>query len=69
VLAIVTAVVNAYTTGTTPQGVLNGFHPALVVSVAAALIGAAAVGLRVPRRAAAAAAELDGEAQVEAEAA
>jgi EmrB/QacA subfamily drug resistance transporter len=66
VLAIVTAVINAYTTGRTPQGVLNGFHPALVVSVAAALIGAAAVGLRLPRRAAAAAAELDSEAEAEA---
>jgi hypothetical protein len=31
--------------------VLDGFHPALVVSVSAALVGAAAVGLRLPRRA------------------
>lgn len=66
VLAIVAAVINAYTDGTTAQGVLDGFHPALVVSVAAALIGAAAVGLRVPRRAAATAAELESETEAEA---
>jgi hypothetical protein len=67
VLAIVTAVINAYTNGATPQGVLDGFHPALVVSVAAALVGAAAVGLRMPRRSGALAAELDGDAEPEVE--
>jgi sugar phosphate permease len=45
VLAVVTAVNNAYTGGPTPQGLLDGFHPALVVSVIAAVAGAAAVGL------------------------
>jgi EmrB/QacA subfamily drug resistance transporter len=70
VLAIVTAVINAHTDGATPQGLLDGFHPALVVSVVAALIGAAAVGLRLPLRAAAAVeAELEPEVEPEVEAA
>jgi len=38
VLAVVTAVNNANTGGLTPRGLLDGFHPALVVSVVAALI-------------------------------
>jgi MFS family permease len=50
VLAVVTAVINANTVGTTRQDLLDGFHPALVVSVLAALAGAAAVGLRRPQR-------------------
>jgi EmrB/QacA subfamily drug resistance transporter len=70
VLAIVTAVINANTDGTTAQGLLDGFHPALVVSVFAALAGAAAVGLRLPRRAAQAAEpELEAEVEPEVEAA
>jgi MFS family permease len=70
VLAIVTAVINANTDGSTPQGLLDGFHPALVVSVAAALAGAAAVGLRLPARAASAREpELDADVEPEVEAA
>jgi EmrB/QacA subfamily drug resistance transporter len=47
VLAVVTAVNNANvgTDGST-QALLDGFHPALVVSVIAAVVGVAAVGLR-----------------------
>jgi len=69
VLAVVTAVNNANTGGSTPQGLLDGFHPALLVSLLAALVGATAVGLRVPRRAAVAAAEEVPEPTTEAEAA
>jgi MFS family permease len=70
VLAVVTAVINANTDGTSPQGLLDGFHPALFVSVFAALAGAAAVGLRIPRRAGeAVVAELETDAQPEVEAA
>jgi EmrB/QacA subfamily drug resistance transporter len=70
VLAIVTAVINANTVGTTPQDILNGFHPALLVSVFAALAGAAAVGIRRPRRAAQPVTdELEADAEPEAEAA
>jgi EmrB/QacA subfamily drug resistance transporter len=70
VLAIVTAVINANTDGTTAQGLLDGFHPALAVSVFAALAGAAAVGLRIPRRAVRAVeAELEVEVEPEVEAA
>ncbi|HVU78279.1 MAG TPA: MFS transporter [Gaiellaceae bacterium] len=70
VLAIVTAVIDANTTGTTPQDTLNAFHPALVVSVLAALAGAAAVGLRRPARAVEpVVAELEVEAEPEVEAA
>jgi MFS family permease len=50
VLAIVTAVNNANTGGQTPRGLLDGFHPALLVSVVAALAGATIVGTRVRRR-------------------
>jgi Na+/melibiose symporter-like transporter len=49
VLAVVTAVVNANTgAGGTPQALLDGFHPALVVPVIAGLLGilAIATGLR-----------------------
>jgi MFS family permease len=68
VLAVVTAVNNANTGGTTAQGLLDGFHPALVVSVLAAVVGAAAVGVRFPRRAhAAVEAELGAEPDVEPE--
>jgi EmrB/QacA subfamily drug resistance transporter len=70
VLAIVTAVINARTDGTTPQGLLDGFHPALFVSVSAALVGALAVGARLPRRATEPAVEeFDVESEAEAEAA
>jgi MFS family permease len=70
VLAIVTAVINANTDGATPQGLLDGFHPALFVSVFAALTGAAAVGLRLPGRASVGAeAELEAEIEPDAEAA
>lgn len=51
VLAIVTAVVNANTSGWSPQDILNGFHAALFVAVAVALLGVVAM---VHRRAAAA---------------
>jgi predicted MFS family arabinose efflux permease len=69
VLAVVTAVINANTVDASPQGQLDGFHPALAVSVFAALAGAAAVGLRLPRRAAAAETEGAEELQPEVEAA
>jgi MFS family permease len=70
VLAIVTAVVNANTgVGGTPQALLDGFHPALAVPVAAGLLGilAMASGLRT-RTAVAAEPELD-EFEIEVEAA
>jgi hypothetical protein len=69
VLGVVTAVNNANTGGSTPQGLLDGFHPALLVSLLAALVGATAVGLRLPRRAAVGAADETPEAATEAEAA
>ena len=69
VLAVVTAVNNAKTGGSTPQGLLDGFHPALLVSVLAALIGATAVGLPLRRRAAVETVALNPEAEPEAEAA
>ena len=51
VLAVVTAVNNANTGGDgSPQALLDGFHPALAVSVIAAVLGIAAIGLRWPRR-------------------
>jgi EmrB/QacA subfamily drug resistance transporter len=56
VLAIVTAVNNSYT-GAGPQAVLDGFHAALYVSVAASLFGVVALVAR-PRVAVAPAAEL-----------
>jgi sugar phosphate permease len=49
-LAIVTAVINANIgRGGSPQAVLDGFHAALFVSVAAALLGLAAMLRRAPR--------------------
>jgi EmrB/QacA subfamily drug resistance transporter len=46
-LAVVTAVNNANVgSDTSAQSLLDGFHPALLVSVVAALLGLAAVGLR-----------------------
>jgi hypothetical protein len=47
VLAVVRAVVNAGTPGTSAQGVLDGFHAALAVPLAGAVLGAPALlGLR-----------------------
>jgi EmrB/QacA subfamily drug resistance transporter len=47
VLAVVTAVNNANAgPGDSPQALLDGFHPALTVSMIAAVLGVAAVGLR-----------------------
>jgi hypothetical protein len=46
VLAVVTAVNNANVgSDGSAQALLDGFHPALVVSVVAAVLGVAAVGL------------------------
>jgi MFS family permease len=67
VLAVVTAVNKANTGGSTPQGLLDGFHPAIVVSLLAAVVGATVVGLRLPRRRAVVAVELEPELEVEAE--
>jgi EmrB/QacA subfamily drug resistance transporter len=51
-LAIVTAVNNANVgSDGSAQALLDGFHPALTVSVAASLLGLAAIALRWPRRA------------------
>lgn len=49
VLAVVTAVDNANTTSGSAQGLLNGFQAALYVSLAAAVLGVIATGLRVNR--------------------
>jgi EmrB/QacA subfamily drug resistance transporter len=68
VLAVVTAVNNANTGGASPQGLLDGFHPAIAVSVIAAVLGVAAMGLRVRRRAAPVF-EAEPEVEIEAEAA
>jgi EmrB/QacA subfamily drug resistance transporter len=47
VLAVVTAVNNANTgNGGSPQALLDGFHPAIAVSLAVALLGVAAMTLR-----------------------
>jgi EmrB/QacA subfamily drug resistance transporter len=46
VLAVVTAVNNASATGSSPQGLLDGFHAAVLVSLVAAALGVAATGLR-----------------------
>jgi MFS family permease len=46
VLAVVTAVVNANTTGATPEDVLAGYHAAVFVAVGAAVLGVAAMLLR-----------------------
>jgi hypothetical protein len=51
ILAIVTAVNNANVgVGDSAQAMLDGFHPALAVSVIASLLGIIAIGVRVPRR-------------------
>jgi EmrB/QacA subfamily drug resistance transporter len=72
-LAIVTAVNNAYTgLGGSPQALLDGFRPAIVVSVIIAGLGVLAMAFRRPAPAAAAEAEPEpdvGEVEVEAEAA
>jgi EmrB/QacA subfamily drug resistance transporter len=53
VLAVVTAVNNAYVgSDGSDQALLDGFHPALVVSVAAALLGVVALALPLRRQAA-----------------
>jgi EmrB/QacA subfamily drug resistance transporter len=50
-LAIVTAVNNANVgVGGSAQAMLDGFHPALAVSVIASLLGIIAIGVRLPRR-------------------
>jgi hypothetical protein len=68
-LAIATAVNNANVgLGGTPQALLDGFHPALVVSVIASLLGIAAIGMRRPRLRREIAVELPVEAEVETEA-
>jgi len=47
VLAVVTAVNNANVgSGGSPQALLDGFHAALIVSVIAAVLGVAAIGLK-----------------------
>jgi EmrB/QacA subfamily drug resistance transporter len=71
VLAVVTAVNSAYTgAGSSPQALLDGFQPALAVSLIVAVLGLAAMGLRGRRRVAATEeAGLEPEAEVEAEAA
>jgi EmrB/QacA subfamily drug resistance transporter len=69
-LAIVTAVINANVGADgSAQALLDGFHPALVVSVIAAVLGVAAVGLgrrTEPQIAAGAVAEVEPEAEAEA---
>src|SRR5581483_1109329 len=53
VLAVVTALDNAAAgAARTPQAMLDGFHAALVVSLAAGVVGLLAIGSRIPRRAA-----------------
>jgi EmrB/QacA subfamily drug resistance transporter len=74
VLAVVTAVNSAYTgSGGSAQALLDGFRPAIVVSVIVAALGVLAVGLRRPARSVDAEAEpepeVDGEVEIEAEAA
>ena len=68
VLAVVTAVNNANTgIGSSGQALLDGFHPAIAVSVIAAVLGLAAMGLRV-RRSAVPVLEAEPEVEVEVEA-
>jgi EmrB/QacA subfamily drug resistance transporter len=72
VLAVVTAVNDAYQgAGGDADALLAGFHPALAVSVIAAVLGVAAVALRLrrPERARATEPQPQGEAELEAEAA
>jgi MFS family permease len=69
VLAVVTAVNNANTgSDGSPQALLDGFHPALAVSVIAAVLGVAAMALR-GRAVQAVPAAAEPEPEVEAEAA
>jgi MFS family permease len=69
VLAVVTAVNNANTgSDGSPQALLDGFHPAIAVSLIAAVLGVAAVALRARTRAVPAV-ETEPEPEVEAEAA
>jgi MFS family permease len=66
-LAIVTAVNNANVgSGGSAQALLDGFHPALAVSVIASLLGIIAIGVRLPRRSEVIA-ELPPETEAEAE--
>jgi hypothetical protein len=43
-LAVTTAVINANTSGSSPQAVLDGFHPALLVPVIVGVLGIVAIG-------------------------
>jgi hypothetical protein len=43
-LAVTTAVINANTGGSSPQAVLDGFHPALLVPVVVGVLGIVAIG-------------------------
>ena len=65
-LAITTAVNNANVgRGTTPEALLEGFHPALVVPLVASLLGITAIGLRRPRVRREVAVELPAEPEAE----
>jgi EmrB/QacA subfamily drug resistance transporter len=67
VLAVVTAVNNAYVGADgSDQALLDGFHPALVVSVAAAVLGVVALGFPLRRRAVLEPAEAEEVAEAEA---
>jgi MFS family permease len=70
-LAVVAAVVNANTTGATPEAILDGYHAGLVVPVIAGVLGilAMATGLRLRARSTAAEPEPDFDAVVVEEAA
>ncbi len=67
VLAVVTAVNNANTGPDGAQGLLDGFHPAIAVSLIAAVLGVAAIGFGLRPRATFATVETETEAEVEAE--
>jgi MFS family permease len=70
VLAVVAAVNNAYTGGDgSPQALLDGFHPAIAISVIAASLGVAATLIGVRRRVPEAVPEEVLEVELEAEAA
>jgi EmrB/QacA subfamily drug resistance transporter len=70
VLAVVTAVNNANVgSDGSAQALLDGFHPAIAVSIIAAVLGLAAAGLRLGRRRAVPVPEAEPELEVEAEAA
>jgi hypothetical protein len=69
-LAVVTAVNNANVgSDGSPQALLDGFHAALLVSVIAAVLGVAAIGLQRRPRPVAAEAESEVDAELEVEAA